>query len=110
MTSCLRPNMGECKCARRFLAVDDDRAFDSTGNDGYIAQNFNRHIVWLILLVLPRALFEEGHVLPFTRDLTLKTDVNEIIGKKLFEFSVIPLQERRCEAILDFIHRVYCFC
>ena len=55
----------------------------------------------LVCRSLPYTLFEEGHILHFTHELTFETDVNEIIGQKFAERDVVLLQEGRREALLN---------
>ena len=80
-----RPDVGEGKPSGGYHIVDDNRAIDSAGDDGHVANHFYRLVGWFVLSVLPDVSLEEGHVLPLTRELTFETDVDDIIGQEFVQ-------------------------
>src|SRR5215204_956989 len=93
--------MCERKRPFRFYLIDNDLAINEAGYDSHIAERLHRHFCWLVLLVMPYVLFEEGHVFRFARDLTFEADVDEIISQEFVQFDRILFQKRRSEALLE---------
>ena len=105
---CLRPNVGERQRACSFLVVDYDFAIDPSSDHRNIPENLHRYVAGFVLDVLPRTVFEEGHVPRFVGELTVEANVQEIIRQQFTEGDVVPLAECFSEALLNLRYGVGC--